>query len=324
MAMKFLSFILLLLASLVHRPAHAEGGCPPGMYPQSGQGWQTCVPIPGGNTSNQRANPYPETNYDGPAPGTYGALAYDRSTDMGYSVYAEFSRESAAAAALNQCQEKGSKSCEVVTTVHGSVTVVQDSAGKFFASEDPYSGDTIQPAFQKCNQQSLVGHCQLMSPPVIYGAVPSPNGLSFMDVMPILYGRDWAKKKRDPTEAMRLASDPVALSERLDTREYWGAIVASTEDIQSSYNQTDQKAAESLAISDCPNCKVVQVFKNTCAGFAWAKEKGHDLETALDPEPAAAKAAAQAKCTAKYGACRAMVRCSGRRYPRGNPEAAKQ
>lgn len=331
-AMKSLRLILILIlilivfATLLHLPAHAEGGsCPDGLYPIQGQGFTGCAPIPGyNNAPARRGNPHPETNYNGPAPGTYGAVAYDRATQNGYTIYAEFSRESAAAAALKACTGKGGKSCELVTTVHGSVTVVQDGAGQFFSAEDPYSGDTIQPAFAKCNQQSRVGRCELMEPPVIYGAVPSPQGLSFLSVMPILYGPDWARKKQDTAEAMRLASDPVALSERMDTRDYWGAVVYNGTGIHSSYNQPNQKAAETLAASDCPDCKVAQAFKNTCAGFAWGPEKGHPLETALNIEPAAAKAAAQAQCAGKYGTCKAMVRCSGRRYPTANPDVARQ
>lgn len=152
----------------------------------------------------------------------------------------------------------------------------------------------------------------------------APCRLSYLSVMPILYGPAWARKKPGTAEAMRLAADPVALSERMDTRDYWGAIVYNGADIHSSYNQSNQKAAETLAASDCPGCKVAQAFKNTCAGFAWGPEKGHPLETALNIEPAAAKAAAQAQCAGKYGTCKAMVRCSGRRYPTANPDVAKQ
>lgn len=317
--------LILLLVSLLPVAVHAEGGsCPSGYYPIGGNGVMGCAPMPGNNNGPARGNPYPQTNYNGPAPGTYGAVAYDRAANNGFVTYGKFSRESAADAALKVCREKGGKSCELVTTVHGSVTVVQDGAGKFFAAEDPYSGDTIQPAFDKCNQQSRVGRCELMNPTVIFGAVPSPDGLSYMEVMPILYGKDWARKKTDPTEAMRLASDLAAFSARMDTRDYWGAIAVGDEDIGSSYNQADQKTAETLAAEGCTTCKVVQVFKNTCAGVAWAKQRGHALETALNVEPAAAKAAAQAQCAGKYGACGAMVRCSGRRYPTGNPDVAKQ
>jgi len=50
----------------------AEGGCPPGQYPQSGQGWQTCVPVPENTSGANSARP-PQVTWEE----RFGAVAND-------------------------------------------------------------------------------------------------------------------------------------------------------------------------------------------------------------------------------------------------------
>lgn len=55
--MKRMALLLLLAIVHLYSIAHAEGGCPPGQYPQSGQGWQSCVPIPGYTQGSNSSTP---------------------------------------------------------------------------------------------------------------------------------------------------------------------------------------------------------------------------------------------------------------------------
>ncbi len=50
-------FALLLGGMAVTGTAHAEGGCPSGMYPIGGQGVQGCAPIPGASAGQGGASP---------------------------------------------------------------------------------------------------------------------------------------------------------------------------------------------------------------------------------------------------------------------------
>lgn len=47
MSIRVMRLFLLPLLYISVSTAHAEGGCPPGMYPIGGQVVQGCAPIPG-------------------------------------------------------------------------------------------------------------------------------------------------------------------------------------------------------------------------------------------------------------------------------------
>jgi hypothetical protein len=101
--MKKWIFILGLVACQTARIVHAEGGCPPGQYPQQGQGWRTCVPIPGGGGSEQVAGPQWVDKWQAIATDTpLGILgvALDRS-----------SSKEAERASVSDCEAKGGKVC---------------------------------------------------------------------------------------------------------------------------------------------------------------------------------------------------------------------
>lgn len=101
--MKKWIFTLGLMACQTAHVVHAEGGCPPGQYPQQGQGWQTCVPIPGGGGSEQVAGPQWVDKWQAVATDTpLGILgvALDRS-----------SSKDAERASVLDCEAKGGKVC---------------------------------------------------------------------------------------------------------------------------------------------------------------------------------------------------------------------
>jgi Domain of unknown function (DUF4189) len=94
------------LGLLMAVTAAAEGGCPPGQYPQQGQGWQTCVPIPGYSQSNN-APPPPAERWDD----RWGALAADSSARIAGSSSDQPTEEQAVAAAIADCKAYGATGC---------------------------------------------------------------------------------------------------------------------------------------------------------------------------------------------------------------------
>lgn len=113
----FLLGALLLLHSF---SAHAEGGCPPGQYPQEGQGWRTCVPIPGSAGAQQPPAAPPPRWED-----YWQAIATDKQNAViGTSINSSSSDDSAQAA-VSDCHAKGGVSCEVqITYRNGCVAMV--------------------------------------------------------------------------------------------------------------------------------------------------------------------------------------------------------
>jgi hypothetical protein len=108
--------ILLATTSFVSR---AEGGCPPGQYPQQGHGFQTCVPIP-------------NAQQDGDNRPT-GAVWEDRwqavATDAAKGVIGAstnvLSEDIATRNALSDCRAKGGTQCTVdISAVNSCVSMV--------------------------------------------------------------------------------------------------------------------------------------------------------------------------------------------------------
>lgn len=118
--MKLVFGILILLGLLICDSAVAEGGCPPGQYPQSGQGWQTCVPIPGNNQG---------TTQQGPPPAVWStkwlAIASDNPKGiLGTSVNRP-SQADAEQSAIADCMTKGGSNCSVqISYRNGCVAMV--------------------------------------------------------------------------------------------------------------------------------------------------------------------------------------------------------
>jgi hypothetical protein len=101
-------FALLVLALVAFVPsAHAEGGCPPGSYPQRGQGWQGCAPIPGYQQQDEAESTSAVWE------SRWQAIAADVAMQrLGTSVN-ELSEKNARTDALLDCQRKGGTNCEI-------------------------------------------------------------------------------------------------------------------------------------------------------------------------------------------------------------------
>jgi hypothetical protein len=110
--MKDFLFLGMLLAMLTfcHR-LYAEGGCPSGFYPMSGQGWQNCVPIPNyaeQPRSGQNALPPPQRWED-----RWGAVATDAAKGALGTASGVASEAIAEKVALKDCRSNGGAHCEL-------------------------------------------------------------------------------------------------------------------------------------------------------------------------------------------------------------------
>lgn len=136
----FLLSLLLLSSSR----AHAEGGCPPGQYPQSGHGWQTCVPVPGyeQGASPQRQDPtwIPQ----------WGAVATDDIKGILGAVDNMASLDSAESRAVTICEEKGGSTCKVNASYANGCGVMTVGSKGFSVASGSTEQDAIQKSMRSC------------------------------------------------------------------------------------------------------------------------------------------------------------------------------
>lgn len=148
------ALILLCLffaaSALVPLKAGAEGGCPTGQYPIGGGqgGWTGCAPIPG----------YGEGGGSGGAGGGVvyipqrwvSVVRHPAATDVFAVSRAETSGE-AEQKALDLCYSMMGDGCEIAATYgDGSVAVVVDVYGYFWAGLGPNSGSARKAALNAC------------------------------------------------------------------------------------------------------------------------------------------------------------------------------
>lgn len=116
--------LAVLLGLIVFRSAHAEGGCPPGQFPQQGNGWRSCVPAASANT-----NGGPVDNFVGP---TWQARWISLAVDSDKAILGKSGESStdiqAKQSALNDCTSQGGTTCHVIITAkNGCVAMVVGS-----------------------------------------------------------------------------------------------------------------------------------------------------------------------------------------------------
>lgn len=99
--LRLLAFILTCVCACT--PLMAEGNCPPGSYPQVGQGWQSCVPIPGVAAEGAVNSQVWEERW--------GALAADHSDIIAGESKGQLSEREAVAAAIRDCENYGGTGC---------------------------------------------------------------------------------------------------------------------------------------------------------------------------------------------------------------------
>ncbi|MGJ7491927.1 DUF4189 domain-containing protein [Variovorax sp. ZT4R33] len=104
------SFLLIALWLLGTAGAHAEGSCPPGMYPNnpgSTSGVNGCNPIPG--YGGQRAPQQPAPRWES----RWGAIATDAPKGVIGATVDKPSKREASQAAVSDCQQQGGMICKI-------------------------------------------------------------------------------------------------------------------------------------------------------------------------------------------------------------------
>lgn len=153
MSIRLAFFLLLSLlpAAAIPETAHAEGGCPAGMYPIGGGsgGWSGCAPIPEGPGATQ--NPGPQWSK------RWGAVAV---ADGAFGVAeAQKSKRSAEKSALSQCKNNGGRNCSVMAAYYNQcVALAWGPRGNISASA-AYIAEAEKIALQRC--QAEKGECKL-------------------------------------------------------------------------------------------------------------------------------------------------------------------
>lgn len=120
MIKKLLGLLVCLGGLFASFAASAEGGCPPRQYPQQGQGWQTCVPIPGYSDGQSQTQSAPKEQWVS----KWQAVVTDASKGaLGTSIGAA-SRDEAVQLATSDCRGKGGIECELqITSANGCIAM---------------------------------------------------------------------------------------------------------------------------------------------------------------------------------------------------------
>jgi len=153
MKRSIVAIALFLLCTL--NIAHAEGGCPPGQYPQQGQGWQTCVPIPSGSADAQASQPI---HVPSGWRSQWQAIATDTSKGiMGTSTDLD-TPEGSVSAALADCRKKGGVNCQT-EIAYGNGCVALVFGDKLMNSKGANNlKQAEQSAMNKCKEEDTNCH----------------------------------------------------------------------------------------------------------------------------------------------------------------------
>jgi len=157
--------LLTLLVIAFSATTHAEGGCPPGQYPQHGQGWQTCVPMSASSGSPQ-GTPQP-VHVPSKSLDQWQAIATDTvvgviGTSADKTTWNEAERE-----AISNCQEKGGTACNIdISYANGCVAMVFGNSMKN-SKGGSNQAQAEQRAMEQCKKDDT--NCR-----VIYSACSLP------------------------------------------------------------------------------------------------------------------------------------------------------
>jgi len=144
---------IFVIALLVSGGALAEGGCPPGQYPQQGQGWRTCVPIPGYQTE-QAVQPPPPAYAS-----RWGAVASTIGGDAVFGIVADQpGRDVAEKAAIAECSRRGGQDCQLNFTYANQCLAVMEIPNH---PNQPFTGGTEDEATSQgldyCKTNGILG-----------------------------------------------------------------------------------------------------------------------------------------------------------------------
>lgn len=140
---------LLALAVILVAPlAHAEQGCPDGMYPGGMQpNGPICVPVPGaGGSGAQQLERWEDR---------WGAIATDAKNGyMGVAVDMR-SKYLAQATALTQCRDFGGTECVIAISYANQCAVLAVGDGSFLIRAAPTLAEATSAAFRECQNSGM-------------------------------------------------------------------------------------------------------------------------------------------------------------------------
>lgn len=141
----------LLLSLFVSNVVFAEGGCPPGQYPQQGQGWKTCVPIPGAQTEQAVQPPPPSFASRWGAVASSSNAVYGIVTDQTDKALAEQS-------AIAECISRGGDQCKLNYTYSNQcVAVIGVPNRTSLAVPGKTEADATRSGMDKCSADGIAG-----------------------------------------------------------------------------------------------------------------------------------------------------------------------
>lgn len=151
---------LLVCLLVTHPPVHAEGGCPPGMVPEGGQGAMSCRPMPGYGRGASASGP--RVTYVS----RWGAVAMDtyETANVGAS-HDKSSRPEAERIAMDNCLGLGSKKCQLISTYSNGCVALAESDTHFGIASEPTLSDAQRSAMRECNGASCKVVYSNCSPP---------------------------------------------------------------------------------------------------------------------------------------------------------------
>jgi hypothetical protein len=149
--MKKLRFVLLLIVTIYSTLTMAEGGCPPGSYPQVGQGWRACVPIPG-DTSDESSHPAAEQWID-----KWGALAVTDSGQINGQATNKATEFEAISSAIADCQAYEGQGCRKLGTYRNQCVAIAagDTASRISVGKT--EDLAVTNAMKDCSSDKLTG-----------------------------------------------------------------------------------------------------------------------------------------------------------------------
>ena len=146
------SLLLVSLWLLGTAGAHAEGSCPPGMYPNnpgSTNGVNGCNPIPGYGKEGQQQEPSPPTSV---WEDRWGAMATDEPRGVLGAATGYSNEQAAQRAALSDCKAKGGMNCTLTNSYRNGCTALTVSDSKFYYGADATTDVVASMGMRACTE----------------------------------------------------------------------------------------------------------------------------------------------------------------------------
>lgn len=150
--------LLLFIASLtLSHGAKAEDGCPPGQYPQQGNGWKSCVPAGGGNAPAGSADTFIGPAYEA----RWVSLAVDTSKAVLGESKPSSSSDEAEKNAVSQCFAKGGTTCHAIVTAKNGCVTMAVSSSILIGESGPTTQTSEKKALDRCNSSGTSSDCRV-------------------------------------------------------------------------------------------------------------------------------------------------------------------